>query len=93
MNKKTESQNFALLKLDHGDRVTIAEMVGTTNQYVYEVLSGNRSSESPKGKRIVEAAKSLQQTKRNLIELVKKNGESFSSDKRYMIPVNQPIFK
>lgn len=91
MRNKNEVQNITIDGIDHGDYKTIAKMACTKPLYVSEIFTGKRNAESRTGKRIVQSAKIFVQVKKNLVDLATINGEGFSMDNNYMIPVTKPL--
>ena len=91
MRNKSIVQNNTPDGVDYGDNKIIAKMAGTTPLYVSEIFTGKRNHESKTGKRIISCAKMLAQVKQNLVKLAECNGEDFSIEKNYMIPVTKPL--
>lgn len=91
MRNKIEVQNITIKGVEHGDNKIIAKMAGTTSLYVSEIFTGKRNHQSKTGRKIINCARILVQVKQNLVDLAECNGEDFSIEKNYMIPVTKPL--
>ena len=71
MMKIRQKEKLAQIRasLQYGDRRIIARVVDCSPELVKKVLSGEREHQKGKGKRVVEVAESIIQTRRVLEEL------------------------